>query len=346
MPTEPTDHASEAKYYLAEGLNSIEIGNISDAIENFLHAAIELERAQDFRQIPAVWEAIGKLLEKKTDDINQSINEKWPIDYHTMEIEEWHEQLDKTHKLAWVYLWAAEHRERAGEPQMAYPLFFKSATKAQYAKIAREYPTWPAELYRRAVINFIRTYGTIEHAPLDVQFISRGISDRDWIKDGIEQIEIHYQKIEDKRKRYELIAIAYRLLKLSLIEKGNLPEAELYRTKERSALMHYYFHNKKFHRAIAEYISGKGFRYLMMLLFFMIFIGFPYLYYSYNLIASTENWPTWITVIIYSTETALIMGHDNLTPIGIGGRLLTIIETALSFFGLGVFIWRITKRLE
>lgn len=346
MSIESIDHASKARNHLKKGLDSVEISNMSNAIENFFRAAVEFEKAQDFRQIPALWEAIGKLSEEDTGDIAQPVTEKWPLDYHTMEIDEWHKQQDKIHKLAWVYQWAAEHRERAGDPHMAYHLFFKSAKKSQQTKHSENDSNWPAKLYHKAALNFIRTYGTIEHAPSDAQHIQKGTSDKELIKNGIKIMEMHYLKSNDRGKAYGIIAIAHRLLKSALIEQGNLLEAEQYRTKERSALMHYYFHSKRLHRGIAEWLTGAGFWYLILLIFFMVFFGFPYIYYSCNLIVSPHGYPTWFDAFLYSVETALIMGHDNFSAIGISGSLLTVIETALSFFGLGVFVWWITKRLE
>lgn len=345
MSTESVDHSSNAMNHLGKGLNSIKNGNISDAIESFFHAAVEFEKAQDFRQIPALWEAIGKLSEMQGDSA-QHVTEKWPLDYHVMETDEWHKQKDKMHKLAWVYQWAAEHRERAGDPHMAYPLFFKSAKKAEQTQHSKNGPNWPAKLYHKAALNFIRTYGTIKYAPPDAQHIQKEASDKELIEDGIKTMEMHYLKNNDRSKAYGTIAIAYRLLKSALIEHGNLLEAERFRTKERSALMHYYFQNKRFHRGIAEWLAGGGFWYFILLIFFMVFLGFPYIYYSYNLIISPQGYPTWFDAFLYSLETALIMGHDNFSAVGISGSLLTIIETALSFFGLGVFVWWVTKRLE
>lgn len=346
MPTESIDHASDARDYLKKGLDSVEIGNISDAIENFLHAAIEFERAQDFRQIQALWEAIGKLSEGEAEDFTRSVTEKWPLDYHTMEIDEWHGQKEKMHKLAWVYQWAAEHRVRAGDPYMAYPLFFKSAERAELSETVKDYPTWPARNYHRAAINFIRTYGTIEHAPPDAQHIKKGTPDRELIKNCIGLIEKHYHNSNDRSKAYGLIATAHRLLKSALIEQGNLLEAEQYRTQERNALMHYYFHNNRFDRSILEWLTGRGFSWLLVFLFLLIICGFPYIYYSHSLLVSPQGNITIVDAVLYSIETALVMGHDNFSAVGIYGKLLAIIETALSFLGLGVFIWWITKRFE
>jgi len=63
MSTVSVDHASEGKKYLEKGLELVQNGDIDNAVESFFHAAVEFQKAQDFRQIPALWEAIGKLSE-------------------------------------------------------------------------------------------------------------------------------------------------------------------------------------------------------------------------------------------------------------------------------------------
>ena len=337
------DHAAEGKKYLESGLQLIRNGDVSDAADAFFHAAVEFEKAQDFRQIPALWEAIGKLSEVEGNSIPH-VTEKWPLDYHIMETDEWHGQKDKGHKLAWVYNWAAEHRERVGDPHMAYPLFFKSAKKAEQTVHSKNDLDWPAKLYHKSALNFIRTYGTIEHAP-DAQYIKKGILDKELINKGIKRMKDLYLGIEEKSKAYRLLAISYRLFKSNLIEAGNLAEAEQFKRKERSALMHYYFHRKSYFRAVTEWLSGNGFMYFIIGLFLMISFVFPYIYYQWNLVASLQGKITYSDTILYSIESALGVGHKDFYAIGYG-RLLNIIEAALSWLGLGMFIWWVTRRLE
>jgi len=278
-------------------------------------------------------------------DSTELITEKWPLDYHIMETDEWHEQKDEMHKLAWVYQWAAEHRERVGDLYLAYPLFFKSAKKAEQTEDGRSYPNWPAKLYQKAVLNFIRTYGTIEHAPDDVQRIEKGVSDKELIKEGIKKMEDLNLGIEEKSEAYSLLAISYRLLKSGLIEAGNLEEAEQFKIEERSALMHYYFHKRSYFRVVTEWLSGSGFMYFIIVLFPLILFVFPYIYYQWNLIVPVQGKITYLDIILYSIESALGIGHDKLYAIGYG-RLLNIFEATLSWLGLGVFIWWLTRRLE
>lgn len=340
----PTDHASEAKRYLKKGLELVDSGNIDDAADAFFHAAVEFEKSQDFRQIAALWEAVAKLSELE-DRYNSIVTEKWPLDYHIMESDEWNEQKDVAHKLSWIYSWAAGHRERAGEPNMAYPLFCKAAKKAEEAKYGEADPGWPAGLYRASALDFVRTYGTVDHAPDAVQYIQKGISDRQLVKDGIERMKKHYLSMKDQTRAYQLLAISYRLLKTNLIQAGNLAEAEQFKRKERFALMHYYFHNRSYVRAIAEWLSGSGFMYFILGVFLMILFVFPPIYYWCGLAARTQGEITYPDAMLYSVQSALGIAHDGFYSIGLG-KLLTIIEAALSWLGLGVFVWWLTRRLE
>ena len=345
------DHAAEGKKYLERGLQLIRNGDVSDAADAFFHAAVEFEKAQNFRQISALWEAIGKLSEPEGDAIPH-VTERWPLDYHVMKTDSWHKQKNKEHKLAWVYGWAAEHRERAGDPFRAYPLFFKSAEWAEQTKDNEKDAywqiefchSWPAEFYRRAALNFIRVYGTIEHAP-DVQHIKKGFSDKELVKKGIKRMKEHYKAIKDRTEGYRSLGISYRLLKSNLIERGDPAEAEQYKRKERSALTHYYFRRRSYFHAVTEWLSGGGFMYFIIGLFLMISFVFPYIYYQWNLVAPLQGKITYSATILYSIESALGVGHKDFYAIGYG-RLLNIIEAALSWLGLGMFIWWVTRRLE
>ena len=328
MSTTPVDHASEGKKYLEEGLELVKNGDIDNAIEAFFHAAVEFEKAQDFRQISALWIAVGKLLEQR-DNI-QPIRENWPLDYHIIESDEWDEQRDPLHKLAWVYYWAAEHREHAGDLYRAYPLFLESAKKTELTTEGKEHPRWPADVYYRAIRNYIRAYGTVDNKE---------------IREAIKNMEVHYKEIKEKTQSYRLLAISYRLLKSNLIEAGNLTEAEQFKRKERSALMHYYLHSRSYFRAVAEWLSGSGFMYFIGGLFLMVLFVFPCIYYRWELVIPIQGSFTYSDAILYSIESALGIGHNGFYSVG-GGKLLNIVEAALSWLGLGVFIWWLTRRLE
>lgn len=344
MPTVSVDHTSEGKRYLEKGLELVKSGDINNATEVFFHAAVEFEKAQEYRQVSALWEAIGKLSELEEGSI-PPITEEWPLNYHVIKTDGWHEQKDEMHKLAWAYQWAAEHRGRViGEGYRAYPLFLKSVEKAEQTEYSKNDPSWPAELYRNAALNFIRTYGSIEHAP-DVRRVKKEVSNKELIKEGIKKMEAHLLRIKDRSKAYSTLATSYRLLKSDLIEAGNLAEAEPFKRKERSALMHYYFHRKSYFRAVTECLSGSGFMYFIIGLFLMILFVFPYIYYQWNLIVPVQGKITYLDIILYSIESALGIGYDKFYAIGYG-RLLNIFEAALSWLGLGVFIWWLTRRLE
>jgi len=327
MSTTPVDHASEGKRYLEKGLELVKNGDIYNAIEAFFHAAVEFEKAQDFRQISALWIAVGKLLEQR-DNI-QPISENWPLDYHIIESDEWDKQIDLLHKQAWVYYWAAEHRERVGDLYRAYPLFLESAKKTERTTEGKKHPRWPADVYYRAILNYIRAYGTVDNKE---------------IREAIKKMDAHYRKIE-KPRACRLLAVSYRLLKSNLIEAGNLTEAEQFKREERSALMQYYLQSRCYFRAIEEWLSGSGFMYFIGGLFLMVLFVFPCIYYQWELVIPIQGSFTYSDAILYSIESALGIGHNGFYSVG-GGKLLNIVEAALSWLGLGVFIWWLTRRLE
>lgn len=340
------DHATEAKKYLERGLELVKNGDIDNAVENFIKAAVAFERAQDFRQIPALWEAVGNLLEpsfkkEKKEWLNQlqkgtiySVYDKWyqwPLEYRTISWNTWKEQTDLVHRQAWAYQWAGEHRERAGDSITAYQLFLRAAERAKRTEQSKNDPNWPAWLYYKAVLNYIRAYGTVDNKE---------------IGEAIKKIKVYYLKIKEKTEAYRLLAISYRLLKSNLIEAGNFVKAEQFKRKERSALTHYYFHKKSFFRTVAEWLSGIGFLYFILVVVLMILFIFPCIYYQFDLITSSiENKITYPDAILYSIESALGIDHGELYAVGCG-RILNIIEAALSWLGLGMFIWWLTRRLE
>lgn len=352
------DHAAEGKRYLEEGLELVKNGDIDNAVECFYYAATAFDRAQEFRQVPALWEAIGKMLEPnfkeecekwlkmlRNGDV-QGVYEKWyqfPLVYHIHATTPylWEKQVDPIHKQAWAYGWAAKHLRDAADCKAAYRCFLKAAEKAEQTKDGKKYPDWPAKLYRKAILNFIRAYGTIEHAPPEWG----GVSHRELIKRGLKRMEELYLGVEKKSEAYRYLANSYRLIKSNLMEAGNLTEAEEFKRKERSALMRYYFHNRSYFRAIAEWLSGSGFLYFIIVLFLMILVVFPYIYYQWDLITSAQGKITYFDTILYSIESAINIGHGEFYAVG-SGKLLNIIEAALSWLGLGVFIWWLTRRLE
>ena len=353
------DHTAEGKKYLEKGLELVREGDIDNAVECFYQAAVAFDRAKESTQIPALWEAIGNMLqpdfkeqssklfqEKKIKDVYETWYQ-FPLVYriHAASQYDWKKQDDPVHRQAWAYAWAAKHLESSTLYQTAYALFFRSAEKAEQTKVGKDYPNWPAGLYHKATLNFIRTYGTIEYSSDEKQRIRRGVFDRELIKEGIKKMERHYLTIKNPSKAYGLLAMSYRLLKSTLIEVGNLVEAEQFRKKERSALMRYYFYSKSYFRAIVEWLSGIGFLYFIIALFLMVLFVFPYIYYQWDLITSAQGTITYPNAILYSFESALNIGQNEYYAVGVG-KLLNIIEAGLSWLGLGVFIWWITRRLE
>lgn len=353
MPS--TDHAAEGKKYLKEGLELVRKGDIDNAVEAFVKAAIAFERSQDFRLISALWEAAGDLLEpsfkeKNIEWLNQlqndsvsSVHDKgyhWPLNYHTILWNVWKKQSCSIHRQAWAYQWAAEHLERSARYRTASRLFLKAAEKTELTEDGKTYPDWPAGLFCRSIQNYIRFYGTAGE-----NIRAFGLYGERNIKKIVEKMEVNCLRIKDKAKAYKFLAAYYRTLKSSLIDAGNLTEAEQFKRKERSALMHYYFYKGNYFRAIAEWLAGNGFKYFIVGLFLMVFVIFPWIYYQWNLVASTQGNITYLDATLYSIEVALGIRHDEFYAVG-HGRLLNIIEAALSWLGLGVFIWWLTRRLE
>lgn len=356
------DHAAEGKEYLEKGLESARYGEIDDAVECFYQAAVAFDRAQYSNLIVALWETIGNILEpnfkedrsKYFDALRngkiQEAEDKWhqfPLVYHVKAASyyNWKRRDEPMHKQAWVYAWAADHLQRSALYESAYLLFYRAAEKAEQTKTGKDYPSWPAKLYQKAALNFIRAYGTIGYAPIAQRSIRKGISDKKTIEDGIKKMEERYLGIKDRAEAYRRLAIGYRLLKSALIEAGTLAEAEQFKRKERSALMHYYFHSRSYVRAIAEWLSGTGFMYFIVGWFIMSLFIFPFIYYQWELITSVQGEITYFDAILYSIESALNIGHAEFYAIG-SGKSLGIIQAALSWLGLGVLLWWLTRRLE
>ena len=332
------DHVAEGKKYLKKGFKLIKDNDISNAIEAFFQASVEFEKAQDFRQISALWEAIGKLYEPQKDSI-PNITETWPLDYHIVKTEDWN-RVDPMRKISWVYAWAAQHRERAGSLNTSISLYLKSAEKAIQSDYSEKHPEWVAGIYYKVLLNYIRALGTAGYSR------ESAVIDEEKIRKVIIEMEIFYLKVKERTKAYKLLADAYGSLRSNFHGVGRLTEAEQFKKKERSALMHYYFHSRNYFRSMAECLSGSGFMYFIVGIFLMILFGFPLVYYCCDIITSTVGEKiTYPDAIIYSIESALGIDHGELYVVRYG-KLLNIIEVALSWLGLGVFIWWLTKRLE
>lgn len=353
------NHAEQAKKYLEEGLKLlVEKGDINGAVDCFYYAASAFDRAQEFRQVPALWEAIGKMLEPDFPEVCkqwleglrsgniEAVYQKWygfPLIYriHATTPHLWKEQTDPVHKQAWAYQWAAEHLEAIADYRAACVCFVKAGEKAEQTKDGQTYPDWPAKLYYRAILNYIRAYGTLEHAPPEW----RGISNREKIQKALRNVERLYLLIPDKAESYRYLANTYRSIKASLLEAGNLAEAESFRKKERSALMRHYFYKKRLLRALIEWLSGEGFLYFIIALFVLSLGVFPYVYYHLKLITSVQGDIKYLDALLYSLQSSLNIGDANIYPIGYG-RLLSIVQAGMSWMGLGIFLWWLTKRLE
>ena len=169
-------HRANANKHMDEGLQWVEKGNIDKAVESFTKSALEFESAQDFRRIPALWQAVADLLEPKfkekyKDKIEHFrksrfdfVNEEyyqWPLDHRIIPWTKWKDSTKESiHRQAWGYQWAAEHWERASVPAnfiIASILFLKAAEKAEQTECCKKGDyNWPGKLYYRSVLNYIR----------------------------------------------------------------------------------------------------------------------------------------------------------------------------------------------
>lgn len=358
--------SGEGKKYFADGLEFVKKGGIDNAIECFYHAAVILDRSQESKLIPALWESIEDMIEPDFkekhsdyfDALHQgNVNEvysRWfhfPLMYCTDACSEyeWNNQTNKNHRQSWAYEWAGKHVERLAQTKgstayrRAYRLFARAAEKAEQTEDAKKYPEWPAKLWYLAVHNYIHAFGTTDDAVFDDCTPLRYKEARE----SIIKMRRHYLQIQEKDRAYKMLANAYGIFESALAEMGNLAESEQFRKEERSALVRYYFYKKHYSRAIIEWLSGDGFLYFIVLLFIMILIVFPLIYYQYALISSpSDNKVTYLDAIVYSVELALSIDHGgNISAIGYG-KLLNITEASLSWLGLGIFIWWLTRRLE
>jgi len=345
------DPASEGKKFLQEGLESVKKGDLDQAVECFYHAAVAFDRAQNAKLISALWTAIGNMLEQDFQEKRSNylealqngrtleVYEKWyqfPLVYYTDAASEfvWQSCSERVHRQAWAYEWAARYLERSGSynsHEGAYKLLAKAAERAELATVGRQYPNWPARLWRESISNYIRAHRTI---------------DDETVRQAIRRMESHYLNVKERRNRYRLLANAYRVLKSDLTEMGNLPESEYFRKKERSSLMRYYFSRRNLLRAGAEWLSGAGFFYLILTLAILTFFILPLVYYRWGLIASeVSNDITYADAILYSIESTLGINRIGLYPVGYG-KSVTIFQGALAWVGLGSFLWWITRHFE
>lgn len=212
----------------------------------------------------------------------------------------------------------------------AFMLFQKAAQKAEQTEDGKKYPDWPGKLWFRAAVNYVYWNGTL---------------DDEKARNAVENMEKSYARIEDKKKRYSALANCYRTLRSRLTEAANLSEADKYRRKERSAMTRYYFHSRSVLHAVAEWLSGAGFTYFITALFIMIVFVFPAIYYHWGLITSTQGDIVYVDAVMYSIRSSLSIGLDRLRVVG-NGEVLDVIQRSLSWLGLGVFLWWLTKRLE
>jgi len=77
----------------------------------------------------------------------------------------------------------------------------------------------------------------------------------------------------------------------------------------------------------------------------MVLFVFPWVYYQLELVFSPQGRIAYPEAVLYSIQSALII--DHVEPYAVGyGKLLDVVESALSWLGLGVFIWWLTRRLD
>jgi len=359
----PNNELTKGNQSLEKGLEAIKDGKIDEAIEYFYKAATAYDRAQAVKLIPALWEAIARMLEpdfveryaEYTKALQsgaiEELYKKWygfPLVYRVDAASEyeWEKRKeDPFHRQAWAYEWAAKHMERLGLYEPAYMLYYKGAEKAEQTDTGKKYPDWPAELYAKAVLNFIHAYGGLDIGRHTYR-LKTGSPDEQVIQNSIIKMQRLFLKIGDPSRSYRLLAIHYRLFRSASIAAGNTALAMKFAKDERVALTAYHWYTNRYFRALVEWLSGKGFIYFVIILFVMVVFVFPFIYYYWKLIIpQSANNITYFHAVLYSVGRALGVEYQNMYPTNCG-ILVSLFESGLSWLGLGVFLWWLTKRLE
>lgn len=330
---ETIQHDQVGRQLMADGLSSAKNGDWDTAIDELCRAAVEFEKNQEYRIIPGVWETIGRLLARKLKlEIGGPSDE---IDYRVIPIDVWRTHDDKM-RLAWVYQWAAEHRERGGDFDTAFQLYLKAGEYAEQTEEAtQKNPRWPAKMYYRAVLNFVKAFGHTadEH-----------------IEHALDKMHDHNMRLKtehhDGVRAYKSLAISYCSIKSALILAGNLLEARVVEQRELKAAMKLHRARKSYGNMIYHWLRAGGFVWFIGIWSILVVAGFPLLYFLFDLISKQGVAPDWTDAVQYSIETSLIIGHDDFHAATQAGRFLAIAETALSYFGLGSTLWYMTKKLE
>lgn len=372
MNTPPT-HYDQAWKDLNEGLELARNGKRVEATEKLFQAARAFEKGQEYRLIPAVWEAVGKLLKDVQDVKNQLHSEldktepfpptELSLDYRVISESTWHDfSGNHCQRLAWVYQWAAEHKERAGDFDTAQKLYFQAAHYVEQTKEAQtERPHWAARIYYRAVLNHIRFFGSATEAePSEGKTIFgpikkriKGTSGRTTGNTDVALRKMHdyfcnlANNLKKPAKGYKQLAVAYSSLKSALLEAGNVIEARDMEKGELRASRKYHYAAGNFGRYLYFWMRTGGFQWFLVVWVGLVLVGFPVLYRKAGLMVSSNNSPaTFGEAILYSLETAVIMGHQVCEAAALSSRLLAVVETSLSYFALGTALWYVTKKIE
>ncbi len=331
------EHKRLANQLLSTGLQSARQGDRTKAIDQLYRSAVEFEKSQEYRGIPGVWEAVGRLLESGDGQISSSstAGTDFDIEYRVIPDHVWLAHDDKQ-RIAWVYQWAAEHRERGGDFDTAFQLYLKAGKCAEETDEAISgNPRWPAKLYYRAVLSFVRAFGHTSDPK---------------IEDALQKMHHHNMRLKVEQNQperaYKSLAIAYCSIKSALIIAGNLLEARNIEQKELQATMRLHRVRKSYGNMIFHWLRSGGYVYFIMAWTLLVLAGFPSIYFLFDLIGSHGQTMDWTDAVRYSIETSLIIGHEDFHAVSLVGRFLAIAETALSYFGLGITLWYMTKKLE
>lgn len=363
------DHLATAEQQLRRGRAQQAGGDHSGAIQAFLDAARGYERAQDFRQITALWDAVGRLLVEEAVPHDEWRDLQLPdhdplggLEHYVVSDATW-EACDPLSRAMLVYHWAADHREAAGDLRLAYVFYGQSAALGERvlrnAEIRAKSPAervhyhhTVAWLHYRTAVAYVRCNGTYKQrvgfGPMlkEPEVMTR----IDSVEGHVEAMHHHYDAAAAHRPtRAQSLGrrmSAYRGLRAALQESGNLAEARELRARERRDLATYYRWRGNPLRAALEWCSGAGFRAIVCVLLALIAFVFPLLYAGARLVEGPDGELSLTQAVLFSVETALLMGPGTVDLVGRTGELVTVVETGLSFFGLGVLVSHLAARLD
>jgi hypothetical protein len=316
-----------------------EQGLYEQASDALVESAIALERDEDWRKIPALWEGAAVALHRSTEQGGRTESEtpESIVDFRTMNLDRWRQQKDVNHRMAWAYQWAAERRLRANSAsRTAHGLFLKAASCAwRTRQVIEDHDfEWPFHLYERALINFATAMKTAAATHDDARIA----------KDGLEKCARQLEELGDCLTPNRLMIRAYRGLKIALAAVGNLEEASAAAREESKYISRLYISTRQYGKALFQSLSGHRFVYFVTTFFVALVLIFPVLYLQVGSLSTDYGSPGFWSAFTFSFRTALIMGNDSMHLASSVDYWLTIPQTVISYFSLAVLVARLTDR--